>query len=84
MKKQPKADRKASSGPSPFDPMSIHQLEELMIDRETRIAELNERFGEAEVYRNPERLAELHTQADALGAELSEKETAWQGRVDAP
>ncbi len=68
---------------SPYDRMSIEQIEELLMDRETRLAALHEQFGDPAVVRDPQRLEELEEAVEAMAAELSELDAAWQERVDA-
>lgn len=70
------------SKPSPYDRMSVHQIEALLIERETQLAALHERFGNAEVYKTPEALEELQEEAEQLEREIAEIDAAWQQRAD--
>jgi ATP-binding cassette subfamily F protein 3 len=67
---------------SPYDHLSVQQLEEMLIERETRLSILQERFGEPAVCKDPELLAELQEEADGLAAEISEIDAAWQERAE--
>ncbi len=77
-----KGGGKDRSGPSPYDRMSIDEIEALVIEREAGLAAVNERFGDPEVYKDAKTLADLHRQADELRKELAEVDAAWQERVD--
>ncbi len=74
--------RKPKTSPSLNDPLSIDQLEELVVHRETKLAMLNERFGDPTVYKDPAVLEELQEQTEALERELAEVDAAWQERAD--
>jgi len=76
-----KDDRK-KSGPSPYDRLSIDELEAIVIERETELAMLHERFADPMTYKGPDALAQLREQVDALEAELAEVDAAWQERVE--
>jgi ATP-binding cassette subfamily F protein 3 len=80
--KPPVQPRRPAAGttPSPYDGMPIEQLEARIIEQEARIMELNSRFSEPEVYRNPQRLAEIRAALDAAKRELSEAEESWGQR----
>lgn len=79
-----KEKEKASSKPaSPYDHLGVDQLEVMLIDRETKMSQLHERFGDPAVCRDPELLAELQEEAEALAAEIAAIDEAWQERVDA-
>ncbi len=66
---------------SPYDHLSIDELETLLIERETQLAVLHDRFGEPSVCKNPEVLAELQEEAEGVSAELAEIDAAWQARA---
>jgi ATP-binding cassette subfamily F protein 3 len=74
---------RAKSTPSPYDRLSIDELEALVIEHEERLAAIHLRFADPEVYRGPERLAELREEAEATERELAVVDAAWQERVDA-
>lgn len=63
--------------------MSIDQLEGLIIEHEAQLAALNQRFGDPAVYKDPEALADLRRQVDAVAEELADVDAAWRERVDA-
>jgi hypothetical protein len=67
---------------SPYDHLSVQQLEEMLIERETRMSALHERFGDPAVCKNPELLAELQDDANALAAEIAAIDEAWQARAE--
>ena len=67
---------------SPFDHLSTEELEALVIERETQLADLHEKFGDPAVCKNAEQLAELREESEAVAAELAEIDAAWQGRAD--
>ncbi|MHC5112291.1 MAG: ABC-F family ATP-binding cassette domain-containing protein [Planctomycetota bacterium] len=75
--------RQPRSATAQYDHLSVEQLEELVIERETALAQLQASFGDAEVYKDPERLAELREQQEHLERELAEVDRAWQERVEA-
>ncbi len=74
--------RKPKSGPSPYDRLSIDELEELVVEHETALATLHERFGDPSVYKDPSVLEELQEKTEALERELAEVDAAWQQRAD--
>lgn len=76
------AKPKPGGGPSPYDAMSVEEIELLVIDRETELSALQERFGDPQVYKDPELLEDLQARAEELERELAEVDAAWQARVD--
>jgi len=70
------------TGPSPYDRLSVEELEEMVIERETTLAELHEKFGSPEVYKDPSLLEELKEQITEVEEELNEIDAAWQERAD--
>ncbi|MFH1748769.1 MAG: ABC-F family ATP-binding cassette domain-containing protein [Planctomycetota bacterium] len=64
-----------------FIKLKLNELEELIMERETKLMELHERFGEPEVYQNPALLAELRAEFEELEAELAEAEQEWSMRA---
>ncbi|MEK6674461.1 MAG: ABC-F family ATP-binding cassette domain-containing protein, partial [Planctomycetota bacterium] len=83
-KQTAKATRKPtnpSKVSSPYDHLSVAQLEAKIIERETELAVLHARFGDAEVYKDPDRLAELQEKTEEIEAELSQLNEAWDGRL---
>ena len=81
-KRRESLQRKPKTCPSPYDRLSIDQLEELVVQRETELAMLHERFGDPTVYKDPAVLEELQEQTEALERELAEVDAAWQERAD--
>ena len=84
-KKARKAERgkeKAKPKSSRFDLMSIHDLEALVIELEEKLASLHMRFGDADVCKDPDLLAELKEDAEAVEAELAETNAAWEERAE--
>ena len=75
-------DDARQTGPSPYDRLSVEELEEMVIERETALAALHERFGTPEVYKDPSILEELKDQIREVEEELSEIDAAWQERAD--
>ncbi|UCE59318.1 MAG: ABC-F family ATP-binding cassette domain-containing protein [Phycisphaerales bacterium] len=81
-KKQVARDEAKKPGPSPYDRLSIDELESMVIEHETKLAALHERFADSSVYRDPEILAELQEELEAVETELAEIDAAWQERVE--
>ncbi|MEK6799555.1 MAG: ABC-F family ATP-binding cassette domain-containing protein, partial [Planctomycetota bacterium] len=69
-------------GPSPFDRLTVEKIEAIIIEKETKLAELQARFGDPAVCRDPEALEELQEEIDAVAAELTEADAAWRERID--
>ena len=73
-----KSDRRGSrppqskSAPSPYDRLSVDDLEELIVDRESELATLRERFGDPAVYNDLALLVDLQERAKSLETELAE------------
>lgn len=85
-KKQNSTKKKVLPAPrksSPYDHLSVEQLEEMLIDRETKLSGLHERFGDPAVCRDPDLLAELQDEANILAEEIAAVDAAWQERADA-
>jgi ATP-binding cassette subfamily F protein 3 len=53
-----------------FNKYSVGQLEDMILQIEHELEGMKQRFGDAELYRNPERFAELQREYDARQAEL--------------
>jgi ATP-binding cassette, subfamily F, member 3 len=64
-----------------FNKYSVGQLEEMIMELEREIATMKERFGDAEVYKNPARLAELQRDYAANTAELDLLYRAYDRRI---
>ncbi|MFQ5590334.1 MAG: ribosomal protection-like ABC-F family protein [Phycisphaerae bacterium] len=67
---------------SPYDRLSIDELEAMVIERETELALLHEKFADRAVYRDPGSLAALKEEVASLEAELAEIDAAWQERAE--
>jgi ATP-binding cassette subfamily F protein 3 len=86
-KKLRKAEREAQPKkrePSPtarYDHLTVERLEEMVMERESRLAELHEKFGDPRVVTDAESLAELQEEVEAVSAELALIDRAWQERV---
>ncbi len=76
------APPRPKSTTSAYDRLSIEQLEKMVMEREVQLAALHERFGNAEVYKDPEGRAELEEEMEGLSAELAALDAAWRERVD--
>jgi ATP-binding cassette subfamily F protein 3 len=71
--KNPKSQTPRSQTPEElkrFNKYSVEQIEEMIMELEREIAEMKERFGDAEIYKDPARLAELQRTYTAQTAEL--------------
>ncbi len=66
-----------------YDHLTGDQLEAMVMEKEVAIAQLNARFGDADVHKNPDMLGELQEELTALEAEFSVLDQAWQERADA-
>lgn len=65
-----------------FNKYSVEQLEEMITEHEREVAEIKERFGDAEIYKNPEQLAQLQITFDATTAELNLLYRAYERRIE--
>ncbi|HRS28010.1 MAG: ABC-F family ATP-binding cassette domain-containing protein [Phycisphaerae bacterium] len=65
-----------------FHKLRLEELEQLIIDLETRLMELHERFGEPELYHDATGVSELREEFDAVQAELAEAEQEWNARAE--
>jgi ATP-binding cassette, subfamily F, member 3 len=64
-----------------FNKYSIKQIEEMITSLEQELEAIKQRFGDAEVYKNPELLAELQQTYDAKTAELDLLYRAYERRA---
>ncbi len=64
-----------------FNKYSVEQLEEMIMELEREIATMKERFGDAELYKDPARLAELQRDYTASTAELELLYRAYDRRI---
>ena len=65
-----------------YDHMSVDAIEEMMIEREERLAALGERFGDPEICKNPDALADLQDEIHAIEQEVALLDEAWHERAD--
>ncbi len=70
------------AAPSPYDRLTIDELEALVIERETELAVLHEKFADPNVCRDRDALAALQEEVESLEADLSEVDAVWQKRVE--
>ncbi|MCA9243755.1 MAG: ABC-F family ATP-binding cassette domain-containing protein [Phycisphaerales bacterium] len=67
---------------SKYDKIPISDLEAGIMRDEERLSQLNERFGDPEVYKDAEAMAALQAEYDTLKLELAEAHRAWETRVE--
>ena len=75
--KSPAAPRKKLGFNSPFAKMSVEELETLIQKREAQVRELNERYGDPNVYKDPAKLQQLQSELDERKRDLAAAEEAW-------
>lgn len=76
-----KPPTKPAASATRFGKLKFEQLEEEIMQREARCAAIEPQFGDANVYRSAEKLAELREEFDRLKAELAELAEIWEARV---
>jgi hypothetical protein len=64
-----------------FNKYSVEQIEQMITALEQELDAIKERFGDADVYRNPESLTELQRTFDAKTAELDLLYRAYERRA---
>ena len=64
-----------------FNKYSVEQIEELIMALEQELADMKERFGHAEIYKNPQQLANLQQTYDAKTTELNLLYQAYERRA---
>ncbi len=64
-----------------FNKYTAEQLEEMVTELEREIDEMKQRFGDAEIYKNPDQLAELQRHYDTQTAELDLLYRAYDRRI---
>jgi len=64
-----------------FNKYTPEQIEEMIAQTETEIAEMEERFGDAEVYSNPANLSQLNADLETRRGHLNLLYEAWEHRV---
>ena len=67
---------------SPFDSLSIEELESQIIAKEEQVAAIHERFADESIYRNPEAVGRLNLELDAATEELNALNAAWEERLE--
>ncbi len=78
------ADKPRSKTPEElkrFNKYSVEKLEEMIMSLENDIADMKERFGDAEVYKNPDLITQLQADFDAKTAELDLLYRAYERRA---
>ncbi len=81
---KPRAEKPRTTTPEElkrFNKYSVEQIEEMILVLEQKVDEMKERFGDAEVYKNPELLAELQRNFDENNAELDLLYRAYERRA---
>ncbi|MGD2108983.1 MAG: ATP-binding cassette domain-containing protein, partial [Phycisphaerae bacterium] len=76
------ARKRSKSGPSPYDRLSVEELEAMVIERETALAALRERFGDPELYKDLPALERLKKEIQEAEDKLDAIDEAWQERAD--
>jgi len=72
---------KPKSRTSAYDHLSIEEIEELVIEHETKLAELHQRYGDPQVLKDAEAMAELKEEAEEVERMLADLDEAWQERA---
>jgi ATP-binding cassette subfamily F protein 3 len=67
---------------SPYDSLSVDAIEEMIMEHETKLFDLQEKFGDSNVYKDADSLADLQEETQRVTAELSELNEAWQNRIE--
>ena len=81
--RRPPEDRPTpKSKSSPFDRLSIEELEAILVEREDVLAALHEQFADPEILRDPQALAQLWERIAQATQDVAEVDAAWQERVD--
>jgi ATP-binding cassette subfamily F protein 3 len=66
-----------------YQKMRLEDLETFIAGHEERIAELQERFGDMELYKDPDQLQALQAEFETLKTELTQAEEAWVEKAEA-
>ncbi len=66
---------------SRFAKLKFEQIEQEIMQRETRLGAIEQKFGDATIYRDAAASAKLREEFDALKAELAELHALWEARV---
>ena len=67
---------------SPYDKWSVQRIEDAIIDREERLADVELRFADPDVCRDPERIKLLRGDAQALRDELAALNAEYESRAE--
>jgi hypothetical protein len=54
----------------------------MVMAKEVELAELQQRYGDPELYKDPDRLADLEEEIELLSGELALLDAAWHERVE--
>ncbi len=65
-----------------FNKYSLEQIESTIANLEDEKEQLNARFGEAAVYQNPERLADLNSRRTKIEKDIALWYEAWEYRLE--
>ena len=79
--RQPKR-KKTKRERGPYDHLSFEEIEAGIIERETLLAELGERFGDPELYKDVEALNALKARIEQAKTELAALNTEWEERAE--
>ncbi len=67
---------------SPLAKLTLAELEAYIAQRETRLAEVQDRFGDAKLYRDAAAVQDLRAEYETVRAELAAAEAAWLERAE--
>ncbi|MCH7813547.1 MAG: ATP-binding cassette domain-containing protein, partial [Planctomycetes bacterium] len=73
---------RARSAASPFDGLSLEQIEERIMAKEQAVRVVQDRFADQAVYRDPQAVGDLRSQLETVNEELAELNRVWAERVD--
>ena len=80
--KMPRGTVKKPTQESPYARLTLDELEALITEREQKLAHVQERFGDPDVYKAPDAINELRAEFDTLKEEPAAAEVAWLAKVD--
>ncbi|MFN0135377.1 MAG: ribosomal protection-like ABC-F family protein [Phycisphaerae bacterium] len=75
------APSKASKTKSRFWKLSVDELEAKIMESETRITQIQEKFAAPDVYQNRTKLDELNKQLEQVKTDLAELNAEWESRA---
>jgi ATP-binding cassette subfamily F protein 3 len=67
---------------SPYDNLTLEQIEERILSLEIRVNELHEKFADTTIYRDPDKARRLQEDLSDTESELNELNQVWEERVD--